>query len=62
MGYRRIEVPFKKLQTIHHLADIHIRNLKRHKENFNILQNLLYIIFLSIYLLNFITNTHGKSI
>ena len=32
MGYRRIEVPFKKLQTIHHLADIHIRNLKRHAE------------------------------
>ena len=32
MSYRKIEVPFKKLQTIHHFADIHIRNLKRHVE------------------------------
>ena len=27
-----IKVPFKKLKTIHHLSDIHIRNLKRHNE------------------------------
>jgi len=28
----KIKVPFKKLKTIHHLSDIHIRNLKRHSE------------------------------
>ena len=27
-----VKVPFKKIKTIHHLSDIHIRNLKRHKE------------------------------
>ena len=29
---QKINVPFKKLKTIHHLSDIHIRNLKRHTE------------------------------
>ena len=28
----KLDVPFKELKTIHHLADIHIRNLKRHTE------------------------------
>ena len=32
MEYTVIDVPFKKLKTIHHLSDIHIRNLKRHNE------------------------------
>ena len=27
-----VKVPFKKIKTIHHLSDIHIRNLKRHSE------------------------------
>ena len=27
-----VKVPFKKIKTIHHLSDIHIRNLKWHKE------------------------------
>lgn len=29
---RRIPVEFDKLKHIHHLADVHIRNLKRHRE------------------------------
>lgn len=29
---KRLSVPFDELHTVHHLADIHIRNLKRHKE------------------------------
>ena len=32
MEYKVVEVPFKELKTIHHLSDIHIRNLKRHTE------------------------------
>ena len=28
----RIKVPFRKLKHIHHISDIQIRNLKRHKE------------------------------
>ena len=27
-----VEVPFQKLKHIHHISDIQIRNLKRHKE------------------------------
>ena len=45
MGYRKIEVPFKKLQTIHHLADIHIRNLKRHKEYREVFSKVYKTIF-----------------
>ena len=29
---KRLPVPFEELKTIHHCADIHIRNLKRHRE------------------------------
>jgi len=29
---KTIDVPFDKIDTVYHLADIHIRNLKRHKE------------------------------
>ncbi len=32
MDYKVVDVPFKKIKTIHHLSDIHIRNLKRHSE------------------------------
>ena len=27
-----VDVPFTKLRTVHHLSDIHVRNLKRHNE------------------------------
>ena len=27
-----LKVPFRKLKYIHHISDIQIRNLKRHKE------------------------------
>ena len=27
-----VKVPFRKLKHIHHISDIQIRNLKRHKE------------------------------
>ena len=27
-----VKVPFRKLKYIHHISDIQIRNLKRHKE------------------------------
>ena len=29
---KTIKVPFKKLKWIHHISDIQVRNLKRHKE------------------------------
>ena len=29
---KTIKVPFKKLNEIHHISDIQVRNLKRHKE------------------------------
>lgn len=32
MIQKNIEVPFEKLEKVFHVADIHIRNLKRHKE------------------------------
>lgn len=35
-----IKVPFKKLKYIHHISDIHIRNLKRHKEYRQVFSNL----------------------
>ena len=28
----QVKVPFRKLKHIHHISDIQIRNLKRHKE------------------------------
>ena len=28
----KIKVPFRKLKHIHHISDIQIRNLKRHRE------------------------------
>ena len=36
----KLDVPFKELKTIHHLADIHIRNLKRHGEYRNVFKKL----------------------
>ena len=32
MDYKVVDVPLKKIKTIHHLSDIHVRNLKRHTE------------------------------
>ena len=32
MIHEKIKVPFRKLKYIHHISDIQIRNLKRHKE------------------------------
>ena len=32
MIQKTIKVPFKKLKHIHHISDIQVRNLKRHKE------------------------------
>ena len=32
MIHEKIKVPFRKLKHIHHISDIQIRNLKRHKE------------------------------
>ncbi len=29
---KNVKVPFRKLKYIHHMSDIQIRNLKRHKE------------------------------
>ena len=29
---KNVKVPFRKLKYIHHISDIQIRNLKRHKE------------------------------
>ena len=29
---KKVKVPFRKLKHIHHISDIQIRNLKRHKE------------------------------
>ena len=37
---RRVQVGFDKLKYIHHLADVHIRNLKRHKEYKQVFANL----------------------
>ena len=28
----KLKVPFRKLKHIHHISDIQIRNLKRHRE------------------------------
>ena len=35
-----VKVPFKKIKTIHHLSDIHIRNLKRHTEYRQVFQKV----------------------
>ena len=35
-----VKVPFKKIKTIHHLSDIHIRNLKRHTEYREVFQKV----------------------
>ena len=32
MIQKKIKVPFRKLKHIHHISDIQIRNLKRHRE------------------------------
>jgi len=37
---QRIKVPFRKLKHIHHISDIQIRNLKRHKEYSKVFDNL----------------------
>ena len=29
---QKVKVPFRKLKYIHHISDIQIRNLKRHRE------------------------------
>ena len=37
---QRIKVPFRKLKYIHHISDIQIRNLQRHKEYRRVFENL----------------------
>ena len=37
---QKIKVPFRKLKYIHHLSDIQIRNLKRHKEYEEVFEKL----------------------
>jgi len=37
---QRIKVPFRKLKHIHHISDIQIRNLRRHKEYSQVFENL----------------------
>ena len=36
----KIKVPFRKLKHIHHISDIQIRNLKRHREYEEVFDNL----------------------
>ena len=37
-----IEVPFDELKYIHHISDIQIRNLKRHREYEEVFERLYY--------------------
>jgi DNA repair exonuclease SbcCD nuclease subunit len=37
---RNIDLGFKKIKTIYHIADVHIRNLKRHDEYKEVFQKL----------------------
>ena len=37
-----LKVPFRKLKHIHHISDIQIRNLKRHREYEEVFENRLY--------------------
>jgi len=39
---QKIKVPFRKLKYIHHISDIQIRNLKRHKEYEQVFEGLYY--------------------
>ena len=36
----KMKVPFRKLKHIHHISDIQIRNLKRHKEYQQVFEGL----------------------
>tara|TARA_Y100001937_G_scaffold95877_1_gene130275 strand:- start:5775 stop:8930 length:3156 start_codon:yes stop_codon:yes gene_type:complete len=40
--HKKIKVPFRKLKHIHHISDIQIRNLKRHKEYEEVFQGLYH--------------------
>ncbi len=42
MIHKKIKVPFRKLKHIHHISDIQIRNLKRHKEYEEVFQGLYH--------------------
>ncbi|OUW11936.1 MAG: hypothetical protein CBD26_00200 [Candidatus Pelagibacter sp. TMED166] len=42
MIQQKIKVPFRKLKHIHHISDIQIRNLKRHKEYEQVFEGLYY--------------------
>ena len=42
MIQQKIKVPFRKLKYIHHISDIQIRNLKRHKEYEQVFEGLYY--------------------
>ena len=35
-----VKVPFRKLKYIHHISDVHIRNLKRHAEYEQVFEKL----------------------
>ena len=37
---QKVKVPFRKLKHIHHISDIQIRNLKRHKEYEEVFEGL----------------------
>jgi len=41
MNYETIDVGFKKLHRIFHIADLHIRNVKRHEEYRQVFKNFL---------------------
>ena len=36
----KLKVPFRKLKHIHHISDIQIRNLKRHREYEQVFEGL----------------------
>ena len=40
MIQEKVKVPFRKLKYIHHISDIQIRNLKRHKEYEEVFEGL----------------------
>ena len=46
---QRIKVPFRKLKHIHHISDIQIRNLKRHKEYEEVFNRLYEKVFENLY-------------
>ena len=40
MKRTKVDIPFKEIKYIHHISDVHIRNLKRHAEYEQVFEKL----------------------